>query len=313
VPTVVVSFALGVGVDRLLFERGTLPDSPEVRVSRPGPSKRNASEGTTGASEGAVDGESDPRARGSLAKPVLKPTDAPAAPEERKPGTKTALQKKEDARRIFEAYVQAAGNTADPEDLNEIMRLVSELDAESAPYFIEQYHAHANKPSSSDEREIALEFALACGGPETTKLVKRLLSDERTPVEDRATLLTDLSGLSSSGISIKRLPVDQELSELAFSLLRSPKSEERSCAIGILGGVNSPEARSAACQVITNDPDPRAQAAAIRALGHIGDASAVDLLTSFALTKARTAGKSAGVLDAALESAMRELQKRFPK
>jgi hypothetical protein len=315
VPLVVLSFALGIVADRILFKKESLPEGPVLQGSATNRPTIAGADGRLQAPGRETDLQGNSTHRSTDTSQFVRPPEKPLAParEEKSPDPKSAEQKRENARKIFDTYVQAAGKTADSDDFKKVLKLVSELDPDSAPYFIDQYFANAGKQSTSEEREIALELALTCGGPETTKFIKTLLNDPRTPVEDRANLLEELSGLSSSGISMRQIPVDQELAQAAFSLLRSANPEDRSGAMGILGGVNTPEAQAAVYQVIANDPDSRTQAAAIRALGRIGDASAADLLIGFSQTRIREAGKSASVLTSALEAAMKDLQKRFPK
>jgi hypothetical protein len=199
---------------------------------------------------------------------------------------------------------------ADPEKARIVMGRLSQLNEKSAAYFIDLYR-RSNTEDSEHERPVALELALASGGPAAAEFIQALLKDPTLDPILRANLLLELSGLSGSFFSIRRLPVDESFAGTAMSLSQSDKPEERQAGAGLLGGVPTEASRAELMHLIEQDPETRVKTAAALSLGHVGSASTRTFLEAYWISQLPTfKGQEGARLRNAIESTLKQLAER---
>jgi hypothetical protein len=216
------------------------------------------------------------------------------------------------AEEIFKSFLELGdGANPDPDKARALFAKLGQLDETMAGYFIEQFRKSAG-PDLEDERQTAMELALACGGPAVAEFVNVLLNDASLEPELRSELLGELSGARGGLFSIRRLPISEALASTAMTLCRSTESEDRQGGAGLLGGVKSEVSRTELRRLIVEDKDVAVRTSAILALGHVGDQASRTFLErlwtapeSLGLTR-----QAAANVRSAIESATRELAER---
>lgn len=118
---------------------------------------------------------------------------------------------------------------------------------------------------------------------------------------------------------MSKIPVNDELAQVAYRLAASTDIVERSGGAGILGGVDAVPSRGALQQMALNDADLSVRTAALRSLGYAGDRSTLQLLETYVLPVAPPEDPKnpyqnwqQKMLAQTLESAKERLKKRFP-
>lgn len=215
------------------------------------------------------------------------------------------------AEHVFEDYLEldsSRSKNPDPDKFRGLLGRLGRLDDKSSEYFIERYRKAKQTEDGQHEKAIALELALASGGPRTAEFVNILLNDPTLEPIFRENLLSEISGMSGSFFSIKRLPVSPGLESTAMTLVRSEKPEERRGAAGLLGGVRNEIARTELRRLVEQDSDLRVKAAAALSLGHVGDvATRTYLETLWASNSPSFAGEEGSKVRGAIETALKEL------
>jgi hypothetical protein len=209
---------------------------------------------------------------------------------------------------IFKGYLELTrGKNPDPEKARALFARLGQLDEKSAGYFIEQFRK-SNGPDAKDEREAALELALASGGPATADFIHVLLNDASLDAELRNTLLQELSGVGGGLFSIHRLPISEALGSTAMTLCRSTKPDDRQGGAGLLGGLKTEASRAELRRLIGEDKDPQVRASATLSLGHVGDAASRTFLERLWVSgTSEFSGQGGARFRTAIESALKEL------
>jgi hypothetical protein len=174
---------------------------------------------------------------------------------------------------LFEAYLELEGaKNPDPEKGRVLFARLGQLNEKSAGYFVEKFRK-SKGPDLEKERAIAMELALASGGSAVTDFVNVLLNDPSLDPALRANLLDELGGMNGGLFSIRRLPINDELSSTAMAMCRSGKPEDRKAAAGLLGGLKTEASRIELRRLVDEDKDSGVRTAAVLSLGHVGDPS----------------------------------------
>lgn len=231
-------------------------------------------------------------------------------------GVRTKAEKLAIAKEIYESFLRLSKGTGDSEETLKAMGRIGELDADMASFFIDRYKEQRGKPET--EYETALFLALASGGPEVSALILGHLTDPSVPAAERQSLL---QGISENGgfYSMNRIPVNEELCQVALRLGGSQDQAERQGGAGLLGGVDTVQSRAALQQMAFNDADWGVRSRALRSLGYVGDRGTLQVLESYSLpaVPAPTPENPAQnwqhrILAQTLEAAKERLKKRFP-
>jgi hypothetical protein len=211
---------------------------------------------------------------------------------------------------LFRDYVELekiGTANADPEKVRVLFGRLSRLDERSAEFFIEKFR-QSGGPDQKQERSVAMELALVCGGSATADFINLLLNDSGLDPVLRLNLLHEISGLSGSFFSIRRLPVNDALTASATALSQSEKATDRQGSAGLLGGVCTDASRAELCRLLEFDPDWGVKTAAAISLGHAGDPATRTFLESYWRSKLPTLkGPEGSRLKGAIESAMKAL------
>ena len=216
------------------------------------------------------------------------------------------------AEEIFKGYLELhQSKNPDPEKARTFLARLGQLDEKSAGYFIEQFRK-SKGPDSEDEREVAMELALACGGPAVADFVNLLLNDPSVGGDLRGDLLQELSGAGGGLFSIRRLPISDALASTAMTLCRSASSQDRQGAAGLLGGLKSEASRAELRRLVEEDTDLSVRTSAILSLGHVGDRSSQTYLEGLctAPETSKMSGQGVAKFRSAIESALKELGER---
>jgi hypothetical protein len=213
------------------------------------------------------------------------------------------------AEEIFKGYMELhRDKNPDPEKTRTLLARLGQLDEKSAAYFIEQYRK-SKGPDLDDERETAMELALACGGASVADFVNVLLNDSTLDAQLRVSLLDELSGAGGGLFSIRRLPISEALGSTAMTLCRSSNADDRKGGAGLLGGVKSEASRTELRRLIEEDKDLSVRTSAILSLGHVGDhvsRTYLERLWTTPETKG-SSGQSLAKFRNAIESALKDL------
>jgi len=195
------------------------------------------------------------------------------------------------------------------------MGLLADLRPTMTPIFAGKFRTA--KPQYDS---IALELALASGGPEATVLLKEILGSPTIQKGERVGVGISLTGdsyLRRLGTSI---PVDPELASLGESCLALTNPYERLAGVGVLELQRTDQSRSALQGLAVQDKDEPIRVAALNALGRIGDRSTLEYLRSYAVSSFPDLfeeselgeGKPPSAKGALLQ-ALRQLSQRFPE
>jgi hypothetical protein len=203
----------------------------------------------------------------------------------------------------------------DSDETLKAMARLAELDGDLASYFIEKYREDRGK--AEPEAQMTLFLALACGGPDVAALLLGSLTDPSTPATERQVLLQGVSG--AGGLySMNKVPVNDELAQVAYRLAASSDIADRAGGAGLLGGVDAAQSRGALQQMAFNDADLSVRTAALRSLGYAGDRSTLQLLETYVLPPAPADDPQnpfqnwqEKMMAQTLESAKERLKKRF--
>jgi len=222
------------------------------------------------------------------------------------------IPSREFAALVYKDYLEmekgGANQTPDPEKFREFLGRLSRLDQSSAGYFIERYREAGNGEDPDHERSVAIELTLASGGAAAAEFVNLLLHDPTLRPADRWNLLSELSGMNGGFFSIRRLPVNEELTSTALVLTKSSQELDRQGGAGLLGGVRTEASRTELRRLIDVDPNLKVKTAAVLSLGHVGDPSTRTFLENLWTSKASTFTGSEGArLSKAIEGALKEL------
>jgi HEAT repeat protein len=213
------------------------------------------------------------------------------------------------AEEIFKGYMELhRDKNPDPEKTRTLLARLGQLDEKSAAYFIEQYRK-SKGPDLDDERETAMELALACGGASVADFVNVLLNDSTLDAQLRVSLLDELSGAGGGLFSIRRLPISEALGSTAMTLCRSSNADDRKGGAGLLGGVKSEASRTELRRLIEEDKDLSVRTSAILSLGHVGDhVSRTYLERRWTTPETKgSSGQSLAKFRNAIESALKDL------
>jgi hypothetical protein len=207
---------------------------------------------------------------------------------------------------VFKTYLEMEGpKRPDPDKFRALLARLGQLDEKSAGHFIDLFR----KLTEHKERKVAMELALASGGPAAADFVNMLLNDASLDSDLRQNLLRELGGSGDGLFSIRRLPIPEPLNSTAMTLCRSANMEERKAGAGLLGGLRSDIARAELRRLVEEDKDLSVRAAAILSLGHVGDASTRIYLERLGTSPQTAAlpGVDANRFREAIESAVTEL------
>jgi hypothetical protein len=230
-------------------------------------------------------------------------------------GVKTRVEKLAVAKEVYDAFVRLSKGAGDSEETLKLMGRLSELDADMASFFIERYKEGQGK---KEQEGMALFLALASGGPDVGALILGLLTDPATSAADRQGLLQQVGG-NGGFYSMNRIPVGDELAQVAYRLAGSTDVAERLGGAGLLGGLDAVQSRGVLHQIILNDADFGVRTSALRSLGYVGDRATLQLLENSLLPAAPAATPENAArtwqhtaMSQALEAAKERLKKRFP-
>ena len=229
----------------------------------------------------------------------------------------TVPPSEDEARKADEIYKNLR-NPRIEEDPKGFMRatgLMADLKPTMTPLFVKKFRAA--KPQYDG---IALELALACGGPEAAALLKEILGNPSLPKGERVAVGISLTG---EGLLLKLgawIPVDPELANLGLSSLALTDPYERLAGVGVLGLQGTDPSRSALQGLAVQDKDESIRIAALNALGRMGDRSTLEYLRSYTgsafpeLSEEGDPGDgSPPSAKRALLQALRQLSQKFPE
>ena len=167
--------------------------------------------------------------------------------------------------------------------------LLRNLRPEMADFFIRQFR----NPSSSEERQLALDLAMGCGGSEAAALLEELISAPSTAELniDRINLTAFLLG---NGVSKrpKALPIPDSLMARTRALMDSESGHDRSLAVAILGYGDPQVVNSTLMNALQTDADPWVRQITVHVLARTGDQA---LLTYFIKNRDRLASEMASL------------------
>jgi len=169
-------------------------------------------------------------------------------------------------------------STPESSDLSAVerRRRLRELRPEMAAWFIGKFReATVNDVC----RQMALELALSCGGPQAVAFFEELVAFKG----DRNLghyLQIAISLLEEGHLAPRprQFPVSDSLFGMTRSWLTSRDRGDRRAALVLLGFAEPKVALPVVTQAATGDDDPYVRMAAIREMGRIGDAATLDYL-----------------------------------
>jgi len=322
-PAVHLMSLVGIGAFAAGFAAGFFlrrgPEAPE-KVSRREESRAAVSPAETPAPR-APSEEGGPAIQRTVEvqKERIRELETRLAEVERKAGgVKTEAEKLAVAKEVYEAFVRLSKGAGDSDETLKLMGRLSELDADMASFFIDRYKEGKGKPQPQQEESMALFLVLASGGPDASALILSLLTDPATSAIDRMGLLQGIGG-NSGFYSMNRIPVGDDLAQVAYRLAGSADVSDRMGGAGLLGGVDAVQSRNALQQIALNDADPGVRTSAFRSLGYVGDRGTLQLLENAVLPPAPAATPENPVgswqhtmMKQALDSAKERLKKKFP-
>ncbi len=210
---------------------------------------------------------------------------------------------------LFVTFLEINGaKNPDPEKGRVLFARLGQLNEKAAGYFIEKFRK-SKGPDLEEEREVAMELALASGGSAVTDFVNVLLNDASLDPALRATLLDELGGLNGGLFSIRRLPINEAITSTAMTMCRSVKVEDRKAAAGLLGGLKTETSRTELRRLVDEDKDVGVRTSAVLSLGHVGDPTTRTYLEHLWASpeSSGTSGRDLGRFRDAISSALKEL------
>jgi hypothetical protein len=293
---------LGVVVGRRSAERSEVSQPTPQGSVRPGPGKA-----ITGMSSSGKSGTKETQEEMSRLRQRVSDLEARLS---------TVPPSEDEARKADEIYKHLR-NPKIEEDPKGFMRatgLLADLKPTMTPIFAKKFRAA--KPQFDG---IALELALASGGPEAAALLKEILGSPSTQKGERVGVGISLTG---EGYLLKLgtwIPVDPELANLGLSSLALTDPYERLAGVGVLGLQGTDQSRSALQGLAVQDKDEPVRIAALNALGRIGDRSTLEYLRSYTGSAFPDLSEESDLGDQptpsakrALLQALRQLSQRFP-
>jgi len=147
------------------------------------------------------------------------------------------------------------------------------------PEMAEFYIRKVRESKEPDERQMALDLAIGCGGPKAAALIEELISEPLTGElnVDRINLTAFLIGNGQSRRP-RELPLSESLLIRTHALQSSTSTYDRSLAVCILGYDEPARANQALMTVLQSDPDPWVRQTSIWVLGRIGDEAVLNYL-----------------------------------
>ncbi len=185
----------------------------------------------------------------------------------------------EDFRKAEEIY-KGMTNQKVEEDPKEFLRVSGQL-ADLRPSMTAVF-ARKYRDAKPRMDSIALELALASGGPEAAALLKEIFGSPSTSKTERIVAGISLSGEGSLMKMANAIPLDPVLASLATTTLGLTDPYERMAGVGLLSLQATDQSRSALQSLVAQDKDEQVRMAALRVLGRNGDRSTLDYLLSYA-------------------------------
>lgn len=207
------------------------------------------------------------------------------------------------ARNLYDLWADATkGGRPDPELERKLLAAFSELKPELASHFIKRYQ----RAEGVEERGLAMNLALACGGMDTTRWITSLLNDPGTPPDERARLL---GGLVSGGRNpFSSISPSEELTQAALTLVRTQNSIERAAGAALLGTTDAPQSLLELRRLLESEAEAKVRVEAIRSLGRVGDSAVLEYFKQIATVPEFA---STPEVKLALEKAIRSLDRRM--
>lgn len=169
------------------------------------------------------------------------------------------------AQNLWEMMTSKSPDGQSPTDRRSRLR---QLCPEMAEFFIRKFR----ESTAAEERQIAFDMAIGCGGPKASALIEEIISEPTTGEIniDRINLTAFLLG---NGLSRRprELPLTGSLMARIPVLQASSSTYDRSLAVSILGYDEPSRANPALMNVLQTDPDPWVRQISILVLGRIGD------------------------------------------
>lgn len=185
----------------------------------------------------------------------------------------------EDSRQAEEIYKRLSNQKVeeDPKGWMKLTGQLADLRPSMTSVFAKKYRDARPRIDS-----VALELALASGGPEATALLKEIFGSPSTPKMERIVAGISLSDEGTLMRMANDIPVDAALASLATTTLGLTDPHERMAGVGLLGLQATVQSRSALQVLVAQDKDEQVRMAALSVLGRNGDRSTLDYLLSYA-------------------------------
>ncbi|MEK7468953.1 MAG: hypothetical protein AAB074_16380 [Planctomycetota bacterium] len=308
----IVALAAG-GMGGAMFERGRHSsekvDSPELAGS-PAASASQAGEsspaaGTSSGTGTANTGDASRKLADAQAE-VARLTQRVAELEKLVPRARTREDKIALAKEMLDCMRKGK---KDAEAFRRMLQLLSDLDPEMGPYFLERLA----DPEEKADKDMVIEFVMASGGPEVAEWLHAQLASPETGEDMRRRLLRILGGGSKEIFSIRNLPVKGPLADLAFRYASGENQNERQAAAGLFGGIETVESRTALYRMAGSDTDFKVKEQAVRSLAFVGDRESLTWLDTFQASISGLGEWEKKRMQDAVDSTREKLLNKFPQ